>query len=94
MKKRKGLNVVDLQGEYMVQKTAQLYDTIIFLETDDTIKLNSGGFRTNHTKNCINDLLPSGFKVYQRDFTWYVVTPCSELSFTDNMVLDLKEYEV
>jgi len=90
VKKRNGLNVVRLRHS----RVAQLYDTLIYEQDKDGIRLNSGGFRTKHTKNCINDLLPSGYRLYQRDFTWYVETPCSELPFTDNMVLDLSKYEV
>ena len=95
MRKRKGLNVVILKGcEFSgIETVAQLYDTLIYKESNGYITLNSGGWRTKHTKNCINDLLPDGFKLYQRDFNWYVVTPYSELPFTDNMVLELNKYK-
>lgn len=85
MKTRKGLNVVRVDGETI----AQLYDTIIYKTREGKIVLNAGGWRTNHTKNCMNDLLPDGYKVYQRDFVWFVVTPDGELEFNDNMELEV-----
>lgn len=86
MRKRKGLVTVFF-NESRVFK-AQLYDTVIFQSRADSITLNSGGFKTNHTKNCINDLLPSGFRLYQKDFEWLVDTPYTKaLPFIDNMEL-------
>ena len=74
MRQRKGLNVWNIGNkEYY-----KLYDTVIViaenLEDGSTrIRLNNGGWKTNHTKNCINDFLKRfGFKVYQKDFVWYV----------------------
>ena len=71
---RKGLNVWSIGNkEYY-----KLYDTVIViaehLEDGSTrIRLNHNGFKTNHTKNCMNDFLDRfGFKVYQKDFVWYV----------------------
>ena len=71
---RKGLNVWNIGNkEYY-----KLYDTVIViaehLEDGSTrIRLNNGGWKTNHTKNCMNDFLSRfGFKVFQKDFKWYV----------------------
>ena len=87
MRKRKGLSVVRLRHS----RVAQLYDTLIFEQNKDSITLNSGGFRTRHTKNCINDLLPDGFRLYQRDFEWYVVNQANEvIPFKDNMILEVE----
>ena len=80
-KTRKGLNVVNT-NEILL---AQLYETIILKKEKGVIWLNSGGYKTNHTKNCINDLLPSGYKVYQENFMWFVKTPGMTLDFSDNM---------
>ena len=85
MKQRKGLNVVSTNTGLI----AQLYATRILERKSDSIVLNSGGWKTNHTKNCINDLLPTGYHVYQKDFKWHVVTPSGELDFTDNMEIKL-----
>ena len=71
---RKGLSVWSIGNkEYY-----KLYDTVIViaehLEDGSTkIRLNHNGFKTNHTKNCMNDFLSRfGFKVFQKDFKWYV----------------------
>ena len=63
--KRKGLNIFNyLKGDRM-ETAHRLYDTRIIecLESPEgySILLNTGGFNTNHTKNC------------QRNFKWYVV---------------------
>ena len=71
---RKGLNIFSIGNkEYY-----KLYDTVIViaehLEDGSTrIRLNNGGWKTNHTKNCMNDFLKRfGFGVFQKDFKWYV----------------------
>ena len=83
MKKRAGLNVITHKG----QTIAQLYNTIIFIREGNNIKLNSGGWRTNHTKNCINDLLPARLHLYQKDFEWYLYDKINDhtINFEDNM---------
>ena len=71
---RKGLNIFSIGNkEYY-----KLYDTVIVIaehleDGNVRIRLNHNGFKTNHTKNCMNDFLRRfGFKVYQKDFKWYV----------------------
>ena len=70
---RKGLEIFNIGNrEYY-----KLYDTVIVIsestEEGYNIRLNHGGFKTNHTKNCMNDFLRRfGFKVYQKNFEWYV----------------------
>ena len=83
MKKRSGLNVTNYRG----QTIAQLYNTVIFIREGNNIKLNSGGWRTNHTKNCINDLLPARLHLYQKDFEWYLYDKINDhtINFEDNM---------
>jgi hypothetical protein len=78
---RKGLNVINLPEGTV----AQLYNTRIYDGRDGKIILNSGGWRTRHTKNCINDLLPKDYYLYQEAFTWYVKTPKGLLVFKDGM---------
>ena len=71
---RKGLSVWNVGNK----EYHKLYDTVIViaehLEDGSTrIRLNNGGWKTNHTKNCMNDFLKRfGFGVYQKDFVWYV----------------------
>ena len=74
MRQRKGLSVWNVgDKEYH-----RLYNTVIVDfnhdSEDRTVTLNTGGWKTNHTKNCMNDFLKRfGFKVYQKDFVWYVM---------------------
>jgi hypothetical protein len=73
MRQRKGLSVWNV-GDKEYHK---LYDTVIVDYNHDsegrTVTLNTGGWKTNHTKNCMNDFLKRfGFKVSQMDFVWYV----------------------
>lgn len=85
LKRRKGL--VEYEGRQ--GRVVRLYDTeiLIFLNSG-FIQLNSGGWKTRHTKNCINDNLPSGYAIYQRDFKWYVDTPNDKaMPFYDGILL-------
>lgn len=75
MRKRKGLVQV---GNHH-NKTFILYDTTILRICPEYIMLGTGGWKTRHTKNCMNDNLPEGFSVYQRDFEWYVSLPSGEV---------------
>jgi len=87
MKQRKGLGIItNIDGFSII---AQLYDTKIFKQKGNEITLNSGGFRTTHTKNCINDLLPSNFRLYQKKGNWYLETPETTLDFSDNMTFNI-----
>ena len=71
---RKGLNIWNVGNK----EYHKLYDTVIVIaeHLDDgstRIRLNNGGWKTTHTKNCMNDFLKRfGFKVFQKDFKWYV----------------------
>ena len=71
---RKGLEVFNIGNKEYYKH----YDTVIViaehLEDGSTrIRVNHNGFKTNHTKNCMNDFLSRfGFKIYQKDFVWYV----------------------
>ena len=66
---RKGLSVWNVgDKEYH-----RLYNTIIVERDGDKVTLNTGGWKTNHTKNCMNDFLKLfGFGVVQKDFVWYI----------------------
>ena len=70
---RAGLKIIDFDGSTI----HKLYNTdIVKIEYDSTgflnIVLNSGGYKTNHTKNCMNDALDRfGVKVFQKNFKWF-----------------------
>ena len=99
---RKGLKVLDFIVENRRTIIHKLYNTDIVTIQDNTVEnnivytrsvfLNSGGWRTNHTKNCINDVLGQfGLKVIQRDFSWYLVDSENTVAwdFEDGMNLGI-----
>jgi len=51
-------------------------------------RIANGGYKTMSTKTRINNILPLGFKVFQRDFEWYVETPNGEIGFIEGIKLD------
>lgn len=94
-KQRKGLTVsdsvlTDLDMKPISTTTAILYNTRIYYRVGNDIMLNTSGWKTNHTKNCMNDLLPNGYRVFQKNFEWFVETPKKVLDFQDGIVLTLE----
>ena len=90
LKNRKGLFT------YICPETnnmhVKLYNTLILRQDNKgNIILNSDGFRTRHTKNCINDFTKQlGIRVYQKDNEWYVqLKNDTIISFEDNMKIEL-----
>lgn len=83
-KNRKGLEAFITEDGY---KAFKLYDTIILGINTKHILLNTNGFFTRHTKNCMNDNLPEGYKVFQKNYSWFVTTPTGFVPFKDEMVL-------
>jgi len=80
---RKGLEVLNDDGK----EYHKLYDTVIVEHKGDKVTLNTGGWKTNHTKNCMNDFLKRfGFGVFQKDFKWYVKGPNETFSFDEDKV--------
>ena len=83
MRQRKGLSVWNV-GDKEYHK---LYDTVIVERDGDKVTLNTGGWKTNHTKNCMNDFLNLfGFGVFQKDFVWYVRGPSDTVRFDDDKI--------
>ena len=80
---RKGLEVLNV-GDKEYHK---LYKTVIVERDGDKVTLNTGGWKTNHTKNCMNDFLKRfGFGVFQKDFKWYVRGPNETFSFDERKI--------
>lgn len=84
----KGLSVIEHNGLLL----AKLYDTII-VSLDKKAKvltLNSGGWKTKHTKKCINLVLEDYFiSVYQKQFEWFIHFSTETIPFNDNVPIDL-----
>lgn len=90
---RKGLRFTHYErlGKHPLKSTiVKLYDTNVLICDGNQIKLNSGGFKTNHTKNVMNDFLPEGYNVQQIKYEWYVNTPTGTINFTDDMILKIE----
>ena len=87
----KGMSVVPT-GNITV---ARLYNTNIVTinHSDNIITLNSGGWKTKHTKKCSNLILSRyDMHLYQKDFTWYVVDQDNKtIEYTDNMEIGYKQ---
>lgn len=80
----KGMSVVNHAGF----EIAQLYDTRIVIVDHNTgeIIVNSGGWKTKHTKKCSNEILNKyGYHLYQKDFNWYIEGHGQVYSYDDYM---------
>jgi hypothetical protein len=76
---RAGLQVLNSVEGFKQTTIHKLYDTnIVTIENHATeytnVILNSGSWKTNHTKNCMNDVLDQfNLKVVQKNFNWFLV---------------------
>lgn len=60
----------------------------VVVKTDEgDLSISSCGYHTRTTKQRINQHLPSGFRVYQEDFEWYLSTPEETRDFKDGMTV-------
>ena len=56
---------------------------VVVIYPDDSVMLNSGGWRTHTTKKRINQYSP--FKVYQKNYQWYLE---GGAEFEDRMIVN------
>lgn len=61
--------------------------TIVRYYPNGTVTLNSGGYRSATTKQRINQLLPAGVSLSQKDYEWTVVGFGQRIPFEDGMVI-------
>mgnify|MGYP001417138772 CR=1 FL=1 len=94
---RAGLQVLN-SVEGLKQTTIhKLYNTNIVTITNHATEyinviLNSGGWKTRHTKICMNDILDQfNLKVIQKDFGWFLVDSNNTIAwdFEDGMTLGI-----
>lgn len=79
----KGLSVIDHNGTLL----AKLYNTLIveFNKNDNRLILRTGGWRTVHTKKCINLVLKEyGINVVQRKGEWFILRNGTEIGLFQN----------
>jgi len=76
---------VELNGQ-----TVNYYHQNPIVVTDgERVLVHSCGWLTPTTKERINRYLPAGYRVFQRDFEWFVSTPDGEtVEFEDGMVIE------
>jgi hypothetical protein len=62
---------------------------VVYYHSDGSITLDSGCWRTVTTKSRMNNLLPDGYRVSQKNFDWFVRTPKGDLAFEDGIRLEV-----
>ena len=58
---------------------------VVVAYPDGSVVLRHGGWWTKTTKERINRYLPSGYTLYQKNYTWYLATPNGTLPFNSGM---------
>jgi len=61
---------------------------IRFTHNPPDIILSSGGHKSSTTKDRLNRYTPSGFRVVQEDYRWYLETPDGRVPFTDQISIN------
>jgi len=51
--------------------------------------ISNAGYKTKLTKKTLNGMLPSGLKIKQRDYDWYIDTGDGMLDFYNGMTIDI-----
>jgi len=89
MRLPKGLSIVSIQDSTIVK----LYQTNIVTKIGLKLRLESGGWRTSHTKKCMNLILRQhGLNVYQKNNEWFVSNQDGSTQvFQDGMTIELSQ---
>lgn len=70
------------------KSSIRLHDTDILTFENGKVTLDSGGWQTVTTKQRLNRFLPSGYRITQKNFEWFVNTPNGgKVAFSDGMTL-------
>jgi hypothetical protein len=75
----------DADGSYRIKYHAT--DVLCYNALKNSYTLNSGGWLTKTTKERINDNLPRGYWISQKQFKWTLNTPDGAREFTDGMTV-------
>ena len=69
---------------------------VVEFHADGRILLNSGGWLTVTTKQRINEVLPSPYRVYQKSHEWFLYDRARDISipFSDGMTIHLQPEQV
>jgi len=77
-------------SEYDNEWVVTYHSTNVIRVTNEQITLNSGGWRTNTTKNRMNQTSNQfglGYRVFQKNFEWFVEFKGRIVPFRDGMVI-------
>lgn len=85
------------KGAYRDVKVELAYRTVYYYHQNpvvsrngNRIRLSSCGWHTVTTKERINRCLPSGYRLFQKDFDWFLRKPNGEtVDFQDGMVVEV-----
>lgn len=81
----------DVEVMYDGYRYVFYHSTAIIVESPDgEYRLSSGGWKTKSTKERINRNLPSGYKLVQEDYDWFIQTQESMINFRSGMVIEDK----
>lgn len=74
-------NVMMLKFDEGFKYKIQYVDTIIVFRDDASKRmlLNSWGWQTTTTKKYINKYLPHGYRLFQKNFEWFIEQPNGEV---------------
>jgi len=72
--------------KYQDLEAIRLHDTNIITFLDNgKIRLNNGGWQTRTTASRINDYLPTGYLLYQKNWNWLIDTPTGTIEYQNGM---------
>lgn len=60
---------------------------VIVIQSDDSLILNSGGYKTRLTLDRINTYLPTGYRLYQERHTWKIWHNNTTVNYQDGMMI-------
>jgi len=82
-------NYRDVEVEFEDKHIIFYHSTPIVVEyPDGSYRLSNGGWKTSTTKERINKHMPSGYRLVQRDYDWYIKHEDSKTDFYSGMVIN------
>jgi hypothetical protein len=77
----------DVVVEYESATVYYYHQSAVVIEYPDCYRVSSCGWQTSTTKERISRHLPTGYRVRQIDFDWYLETPDERREFHDAMFI-------
>jgi len=81
--------------EYNNKKYFYLHQNLIMVKLSPSkFMISNAGYKTELTKRTLNKMLPSEFKIKQKDKEWYINIGNTTLDFYNGMIIDINaDYE-